>query len=575
MNKKSFLSPLRGAKRASGREVGTPRRSQKSLGREWFQWLEARQLMSGMTIETLSYSASIPVQLTDISPAAPFTPSIPTFNPALGTLAAVGLTVTLDGNLSGSVTNEGPDPTTFTIGEETTASAFVDTSATSVNPIVFPQQTFTNLAPGGTGTLGPIATTQGASAVYTSGNPLFNDFIGGTGTVGLDLSTNTVESITGSGNILANATTTVGATATVVYVYCVGSVSVSGNVYDDVDGTGALQAGDLPIPGTTLTLLNSSGAVVNTTQTGPLGAYSFTTDSTGAPLQAGTYSVVETQPFPYLQGTNTVGTVNGVTDGNEPVHDTIGSIVLTSGQDSINNNFGEILPVAVSGTVYHDVFNAGVLAPGDPPIPDVTVNLFDSAGLVASMITDASGNFDFTTSSSGAPLSPNTYTLVEIQPAGFLQGTNTVGTVNGVTVGDQPVQDVIGAIALTSGQDSIHNNFGELTPTPPPPAPAAATATATAPTAAAASHQRQCDQCPAVRRPPPADPGRHLVQHAVESRVGPERRQLPDLRPDQLEEPPGDPDRVGHLQRDDRHGDLAAGRTPQRPPILSIHHQWP
>ena len=132
--------------------------------------------------------------------------------------------------------------------------------------------------------------------------------------------------------------------------YTVSPVSISGNVYDDVKGTGALAPGDLPIPGTTLTLLDSTGAVVATTKTAADGTYSFTTTAAGGPLMAGTYSVVETQPTGYLQGSNTVGTVNGVTEGMlTTVQDVIAGIALTPNQDSINNNFGEVLPVGLSG----------------------------------------------------------------------------------------------------------------------------------------------------------------------------------------------------------------------------------
>jgi hypothetical protein len=155
--------------------------------------------------------------------------------------------------------------------------------------------------------------------------------------------------------------------------------------------------------------------------------------------------------------------VNGVTDGTLPSQDVIGSIVLTSGQNSINNNFGELLPVSISGTVYDDVLKAGVLLPGDLPIPGTTVTLFDSSGVVATTTTNAYGVYSFTTTSTGNPLPPNNdYTLVEAQPAGYQQGTNTIGTVNGVIDGTQPVQDIFTSIVLNSSQNSINNNFGEI-----------------------------------------------------------------------------------------------------------------
>ena len=468
MDKKSFLSTHRRAKWGPGREVGVPRRRRNSFWRDWFVWLEARQLLSGMVTETVSYSASVPVQLTDFSKSL----ALQQFNPALGTLDSVALSLAAGGNVNGTVTNPGPTTQTFTISD-TVDLTLLDGSTSLLASTLPTSQTFPDLPVGGNGMFGPFMPTQNTSANYTSG-ATFNSFIG-TGDIGLTLQTNTsvTFSSSGGGSPSYDLNTMAGGTATVTYTYSVATVSVSGNVYDDVKGTGSLQPGDLPIPGTSLMLLGSTGTVVATTQTAANGSYSFTTTSAGAPLLAGTYDVVETQPAGYLQGTNTVGTVNGVTVGMlTSIPDVIASIALAPGQDSINNNFGEVLPVGLSGSVYVDANHTGSLMAGDPPIVGVRVNLFDPSGLVATTATDAFGSFVFTASASGAPLRPDTYTLVELQPAGYLQGMNTVGTVNGVPVGNEPSTDVIGSIVLQSGQVSIHNNFGELTPpTPPPPPP--------------------------------------------------------------------------------------------------------
>ena len=96
------------------------------------------------------------------------------------------------------------------------------------------------------------------------------------------------------------------------------------------------------------------GTTIATTTTAADGTYSFTSDANGNPLTPATYKVTETQPAGYLQGTNTVGTVNGASDGALIPVDMIGSVVLTSGQNSINNNFGELKPVTISGNVYED-----------------------------------------------------------------------------------------------------------------------------------------------------------------------------------------------------------------------------
>src|SRR5438445_130808 len=102
--------------------------------------------------------------------------------------------------------------------------------------------------------------------------------------------------------------------------------------------------------------------------TGSTGAYAFTTTSTGAPLVPGTYKISETQPAGFLHGSNTVGTVNGVTDVSLFPVATIGSIYPLSLHDALPIYFGELLPVTLAGNVYVDQLGTGMLAPGDTPI---------------------------------------------------------------------------------------------------------------------------------------------------------------------------------------------------------------
>ena len=320
-----------------------------------------------------------------------------------------------------------------------------------------------------------------------------------------------------------------------------------------------------------------------TTTTAADGTYSFTTTTAGMPLPPGTYKITEAQPAGYLQGTNTVGTVNGVTDGVLVPVDMIGSIVLGQGQSSVGNNFGEVLPVTLAGNVYDDLngdrhLNARrrpdprrhphpahrrraswprppprqrhLLLHHRPPAPRCRRGPNDHRGPAGRLPPGhqhrrhrqrparrhpRAGRHDrldrpelrpgssATTSArscrspspapstttdrhrgpdrrrrahprrdphpvrpgrhgrghhhhrgrrllllhhrpAGAPLPPGTYKIAETQPAGFLQGTNTVGTVNGEPDGILVPVDMIGSIVLTSGQASISNNFGEVLP---------------------------------------------------------------------------------------------------------------
>ena len=54
------------------------------------------------------------------------------------------------------------------------------------------------------------------------------------------------------------------------------TASISGDVFDDLDGDGTLQGGDPGLSGWTVNLLNGSNQVIATTSTHPSGSYSFT-----------------------------------------------------------------------------------------------------------------------------------------------------------------------------------------------------------------------------------------------------------------------------------------------------------
>ena len=53
--------------------------------------------------------------------------------------------------------------------------------------------------------------------------------------------------------------------------------------------------------------------------------------------------------------------------------DTLSSISLEGGDDSIDNDFGETRPASVSGYVYHDANNNGVFGSGENGIGGVTL----------------------------------------------------------------------------------------------------------------------------------------------------------------------------------------------------------
>ncbi|MDB5305954.1 MAG: hypothetical protein JWO38_156 [Gemmataceae bacterium] len=120
---------------------------------------------------------------------------------------------------------------------------------------------------------------------------------------------------------------------------------------------------------------------------------------------------------------------------------------------------------SISGVVYLDADHSGTLTPGDTGIGGVTVELrgVNDAGQTVVLLTttDSNGNYSFT------GLRTGTYSILETQPAGYLDGAENLGTVNGQADG------LIGAdqfydVYLPVGATGINYDFGELLPPPPP-----------------------------------------------------------------------------------------------------------
>ncbi len=242
--------------------------------------------------------------------------------------------------------------------------------------------------------------------------------------------------------------------------------TISGFVYLNRNSNGQRDVGTDPaIAGATVRLLNANTlAVIATVTTDAAGAYTFTgLDST----------IVYTleQPLPttlsgLINGAVNPGLVNGAAcvtgctaQPNTPAADTdrIAGIDLTSGGDGTEFNFGERQNATVSGTVYLDRNRNGSLdpTPTDGRLAGVTLRLVQgtdcaSGTLVATTTTDAQGNYAFAGLLPGA-----TFTVCQVQPAGYAEGSVTPGT--------SGASNAANAITITAmpATGSPGNHFGE------------------------------------------------------------------------------------------------------------------
>ncbi|QGJ68431.1 Hypothetical protein PBC10988_0900 [Planctomycetales bacterium 10988] len=118
---------------------------------------------------------------------------------------------------------------------------------------------------------------------------------------------------------------------------------------------------------------------------------------------------------------------------------------------------------SIAGFVYSDADNDGVFDGGEMPISGIEVRLTgtDHLGNAVNLtaFTDGTGAYSF------AGLRPSDaagYTITEfVQPAGFLDGTDTLGNGGGVAGNDVFTQVVL---PLGEENDYINYNFGELEP---------------------------------------------------------------------------------------------------------------
>ena len=109
--------------------------------------------------------------------------------------------------------------------------------------------------------------------------------------------------------------------------------SLSGFVYKDSNHDNSKDYGDAAITNVTIKLTGTNDlgqAVSMTVKTAADGSYTF------AGLRPGTYTIQETQPAGYTDGSDQLGSLGGIV-----ANDLFSSILVQSGSIGVNYNFGE------------------------------------------------------------------------------------------------------------------------------------------------------------------------------------------------------------------------------------------
>jgi serine-aspartate repeat-containing protein C/D/E len=235
-------------------------------------------------------------------------------------------------------------------------------------------------------------------------------------------------------------------------------VAISGRVFEDLNLDVIYNGQDRALAGVTLELWQLQG------ETYVFTGKTATTDSEGHyrfdELLPGTYRIVERQPDGYLSVGARAGTVDSQVRGSVLTSDVIVGVSLLGGEESIQNDFAEVRPAALSGHVYHDMNNNGLRESGETGIGGVTVVVIREADHFLPQ-----KQFIVTTQSDGAwsvsGLYPGQYYVEERQPEGWLDGLDRAGSLGGTAInpGDQIVN-----ITIPAGSEGVNYDFGEILP---------------------------------------------------------------------------------------------------------------
>ena len=212
---------------------------------------------------------------------------------------------------------------------------------------------------------------------------------------------------------------------------------ITGKVYVDANNNGTYDNGEDGISGVTLTL-NDGVSDIATVVTDEDGDYFFS-------VAAGTYSITETQPTDYDNGTENSSNV-------------ISSVVVTSGETNSDNNFGEVVS-SISGFVKFDIDGDSTTTTDDQSgLSNIQIQLLDSGGtVIATTLTAFDGSYEFT------DLLAGTYSIEQVDTGAYADASpedsfSGSGTSSPNSNGSN---DRIADITLGTAEDLTNYNFYE------------------------------------------------------------------------------------------------------------------
>jgi hypothetical protein len=380
----------------------------------------------------------------------------PTIDAGVYALASIGDRVWLDRNGNGLQDDGEPGIPDVTVTLYTSDEAFVGSTSTDVNG----RYIFTDLVPGGyyvvfTSPPGYVISPQDAS--------------GATGDDGNDTDSD-ADPQTGRTVV---ATLTPGEYDPSWDLGLYQPVTVGDYVWVDTDADGVQEAGEVGVPGVTVTLYNNT-----TGQPVLIDGQPFTevTDADGlylfTGLPPGDYYVVfdlTTLPAGYRVTTPNVGDDTTDSDANPATGRTAATGFLPSGSANLTLDMGVYLPVRVGDHVWIDEDYDGQQDITEPGVPGVTVTLYDNAtgqpvlvnGQPLTDVTDADGLYFFEN------LPPGEYYVVfdlTTLPAGYVPTQANVGSDTSDSDADPTTGQTAATNFLPSGTENRTLDMGIFRP---------------------------------------------------------------------------------------------------------------
>jgi len=198
--------------------------------------------------------------------------------------------------------------------------------------------------------------------------------------------------------------------------------SLGDTVWSDLNANGIQDGGaEAGIDGVTVNLYSSNGTLIATTTTANGGLYLFDN------LIPGDYYVDFIPPAGYVLSPQDQGGNDAAdSDANPTTGQTIVT-TLTAGENDLTWDAGLYQPASLGDFVWNDANANGIQDAGEVGIGNVTVELYNSAGVLqATTVTNASGAYLFT------GLTPGDYYVRFITPGGYTispqdQGGNDTG----------------------------------------------------------------------------------------------------------------------------------------------------